>query len=118
MRSRKSYVFVLTSEPRGREEEECWCWSWLAYPQFHWGIYRSGQGSNGGTVGPNQIGSDIGPDCSHSIWGEKVGGRLQEREGGLGVSKDSQGHEWANGLMLEALSKGMAGDCDLCDEAG
>ena len=70
------------------------------------------------TVGPNQIGSDRGPDCPHSIQGKEVRGRVQEGEGGLGVSKDSQRNEWANGVMLEAPSKSMTKDCDLCDEAG
>ena len=92
--------------------------SWLAGRQSHWDIYRSGQGSNGRAVGPNQIGSDRGPDCSHSIQGKEVRGRVQEGEGGLGVCKDSQEDEWASGVMLEATSKGMAEGCDLCSEAG
>ena len=55
---------------------------------------------------------------SHSIRGKEVRGRVQEGEGGLVVCKDSQGHEWASGVMLEAPSKGMTEDCDLCSEAG
>ena len=78
----------------------------------------SGQRSNGRTVGPNQIGSDRGPDCSHSIWGKKVRDRFQEGEGGLKVCKDSLGDEWSSGVMLEAPSKGMTVSCDLCREAG
>ena len=67
-------------------------------------MYRSGQGYNGRTVGPNQIGSDRGPDCPHSIRGKEVRGRVQEGEGGMEVCKDNQGHEWARGVMLEAPS--------------
>ena len=59
----------------------------------HWDIYRSGQGSNGRTVWPNHIGNDRGPDYPHSIRGKKVRGRVQEGEGGLGICKDSQGHD-------------------------
>ena len=65
-----------------------------------WHIYRSGHGSNGRAVGPNQKGSDRGPDCPHSIWGKEVRGRVQEGEAGLGVCKDSQGYEWASGVIL------------------
>ena len=55
---------------------------------------------------------------SHSIRGKEVSGRVQEGEGGLRVCKDSQGNEWASGVMLEAAFKGMTEDCDLCGEAG
>ena len=92
--------------------------SWLAGPWSHWEIYRGGQRSNGRTVGPNQIGSDRGPDCPQSIWGKEVRGRVQKEEGVMGVCKDSKGDEWANGIMLEAPFKGMTEGCDLCGEAG
>ena len=81
-------------------------------------MYCSGQGSNERTVGPNQIGSDRIPHCPHSIWGMEVKGRVQEGEGRLGVYEDSQGDEWASGVILEAPSKGMMERCDLCDEVG
>ena len=51
----------------GREERGYRRWSWLPGPRSHWDIYYSGQGSIGRTFGPNQIGSDRGPDCPHSI---------------------------------------------------
>ena len=41
-----------------------------------------------------------------------------EGEERLGVCKDSQGDEWASGVMLEAPSKGMTVSCDLCSKAG
>ena len=81
-------------------------------------VYHSGQGSNERTVEPYQIGSYRGPDCPDSIRGKEVSGRVQEGEGGLRVCKDSQGHEWLSGVMLEAPFKGMTKDCDLCGEAG
>ena len=118
MRSRKSYGYALTSKPIGREEEGCRCWSWLEGPRSHWDIYCSGQGCDGRTVGPNQIGSNRGPDCPHSIWGKEVRGRVQEGEGELGVCKDSHGDEWASGVMLGAPSKGLMEGCDFCGEAG
>ena len=34
------------------------------------------------------------------------------------MCRDSKGYEWARGVILEAPSKGMTKDCDLCDEAG
>ena len=89
-----------------------------AGPRCHWDIYRSGQGSSGRKVGPNQIGSNKGPDCSHSIRGKEVRGRVQEGERGSGICRDNQEHKWASGVMLEAPSKGMLKDCDLCDQAG
>ena len=70
------------------------------------------------TVESNQIGSNREPDCPHCIRGKEVKGIVQEGEGGPGVCKDSQGHEWASGVMLEAPSKDMTKDCDLCGEAG
>ena len=91
MRSRESYRYALTSESRGREEEGmrsprlgCSYVISLAH------IYHSGQGCNGRTVGPNQIGSDRGPDCSRSIRGKEVRGRVKEGEEGLGVCENSQ----------------------------
>ena len=56
---------------------------------------------------PNQIGSDRGPDCPHSIWGREVRSRVQEGAAGVGVCKDSQGDEWASGVMLKTPCKGM-----------
>ena len=94
---RESYGYVLTSELKlaGRRGGYHRC-SWLAGPRSHWDIYYSGQGSIGRTFGPNQIGSDRGPDCPHSIRGKEVRGRVQEGEGGLGVCKDSQADKWAS----------------------
>ena len=84
----------------------------------HWDIYHSGQGSNGRTVTPNQISSDRGTDCQHSIRGKEIRGRVHEGEGRLGVCLDSQIDGWASGVMLEAPSKGMTKGSDLCCEAG
>ena len=95
MRIRESYMFALQANPGAGRRKGCRRWSWLDGSRSHWDIYRSGQGSNGRTVGPNQIGSDRGPDCPHSILDKEVRGRVQEGEAGLDVSKDCQGDEWA-----------------------
>ena len=102
IRSAICYLLFRTTstEPENGRRRGCCCRSWLAGSRFHLDIYCSGEGSNGSPVGPDQIGSDRGPDCPRSVWGKGVRGRVQEGEGGLGVCNDRQGHEWASGVML------------------
>ena len=118
MRSRESNGYALTSELRRWEDKGVLSPVLASKFSDLIGTYRSGQGSNGRTVGPNHLGIDRGPDCPHSIRDKKVIGRVQEGEGGLVVCKDSQGDEWASGVMLETPSKGMTEGWDLCGEAG
>ena len=82
LRSKKSYTYTLTSKHKWREEEG------MPLPVLasrslillghilQWpGIQCSGFNKKI-TVGPNQIGSDRGPDCPHSILGKEVKGKV------------------------------------------